>query len=136
MTARIFFPLFLALSLSSCFRSARDTGNITGRWPGKPFDRFVSEYGPADGGYPLSGGDTAYLWNSGGLPAGVPDYAVARMYGDYSYKQFPGAGNINLWCEVRIVVGKNGAIKHFDIMRDTQGARTGSRCREVLGKPK
>ena len=69
---------------------------------------------------------------SGTATMDAPDYAISRLYGDYSYKKFPGAGNINLMCEVQILVGEDGIIGGFNIMRDTMGARIDSRCREVL----
>jgi hypothetical protein len=134
MKINIFFLILLSLALSACFRGQRVRNKLNDRWAGAAFDRFVLKYGPPESDYPLSNGDTAYLWNSDAPAASTPAYAVARSYGDYSYAQFPGGGNINLLCEVQIVVGKDGIIKEFNVMRDTMGTRENSRCREVLGE--
>lgn len=125
--------LFLSsFTLSACFGGRLNSERYSNRWTGTAFDRFVAKYGPAASEYLLNNGDTAHLWNSGPSSISAPDYAISRIYGDYSYKEFGGAGNINLLCEVQIVVGKDGMIKQFNIMRDTPGTRIGSRCREVF----
>lgn len=121
-----------ALLFSAC-AGHRAVGDEYGElWIGKPLESFVSRYGKPASEDRLAGGRTAYLWNSGTATLDAPDYAVSRLYGDYSYKRFPGAGNINLMCEVRLVTGPDGIVREFNIMRDTPGARIGSRCREVL----
>ena len=127
--------LFLSfLALSACVHKRDIRHELEDRWVGKAFDSFVSRYGEPHNEYLLSGGDTAYLWNPGTGTMDAPDYAISRLYGDYSYKKFPGAGNINLMCEVQIVVDEDGIIGAFTVMRDTMGTRIDSRCREVLGR--
>ena len=132
MQRTILVLFLLPLSLSACSGVRRDSERYSARWTGTDFDKFVSQYGPAASDYVLDNGKTAYLWNSGPSSVSAPDYAISRIYGDYSYKEFGGAGNINLLCEVQLVVGRDGVIEQFNIMRDTPGARIGSRCREVF----
>lgn len=128
------FLMLLSAAMSACAGNRPVREMLRERWVGERLDRFTAEYGEPQSEYTLDNGDTAYLWNSGSGVRQAPDYAVSRLYGDYSHKQFPGAGNINLLCEARIVAGGDGVIREFDVMRDTPGARIGSRCREVFGK--
>ena len=132
MKSNITFLILLSLALSACAGGRRLQDKLSDRWTGAAFDHFVLKYGPPESDSPLDNGDTAHLWNSGTPAAGTPAYAIGRSYGDYSYAQFPGRGNINLLCEVQIVAGKDGIIKQFNIMRDTAGTRGSSRCREVF----
>ncbi len=124
----------LSLAFSACSAGRGGQNQINDSWAGMPFDDFVLRYGSPQSKYALSNGDVAYLWDSGASSIGMPSHANTQNSGDHALPQYSGSGNVDVFCEVQIITGKEGIIKQINIMRDTMGTRTTSRCREVIKK--
>jgi hypothetical protein len=130
--------LCLLIALPGCTSTEQANSALHARYIGTPSDDFFIQHGPPIAEHRLNDGRMMYLWTSGRSTVHLPGTTTGTItsIGNTAWWNgivTPGT-DINIECQVRIIVGTSGKIVQILSHRDSIGWWEMSHCHEVFGK--
>jgi hypothetical protein len=118
---------------------AQAMADINAEFKGKPASIFFLDFGSAADSKPDSSGGRVYRWLSIEPDMGEPHTTLfSSPEGPYGFadSSAPNGDMMAGYCEVRVFADRADRIRHIDLMYDSPGKYSGSRCAEIFGEPK
>lgn len=124
------------LALGACATTRDANEAMSRRFVGAPVDSFFLSYGPPAASHRLNDGRQMYLWAESPQTLHLPGYTNTQVnvVGNTAWVTgwtSPGS-TVEMQCQVRIVVNRQGRIERILSHSDTTGWWQLSRCAEIF----
>lgn len=130
---RILAVSLAALLLSACTTTEQANTALATRFAGQTADSFFLRYGPPTSSYRMNDGRMMYLWVERQRNFSTPSTSTVNVIGNTAFVNTTPGSNIEVQCQVRLVVNQAGVIDQIIAHSDSIGVWQMSRCNEVFG---
>ncbi|MBU0584023.1 MAG: hypothetical protein KKB66_16015 [Alphaproteobacteria bacterium] len=130
---RILTVAFVALMLSACTTTEQANTALASRFKGQTADSFFLRFGPPVTSYDMDDGRRMFVWAEKQKNFSTPSTSTVNVIGNTAFVNTTPGSNVEVQCQVRLVVNKSGVIEEILAQSDSIGVWQMSRCNEVFG---
>lgn len=124
----------ICFAMLGCATTQQVANRLGNQYIGQNFDEFVVKNGAPFNSYKLSSGDIVHQWSAGRASLPMPGSSTTSYYGNQAHTTHQPGGNMDLVCDIQFQVTPGNIVKSINILQDSFGAWSNSRCDEVLRK--
>lgn len=126
--------IIISLVISGCATTQQVANRLGNQYIGKNFDEFVVKNGAPFNSYKLSSGDTVQQWSASRASMPMPGTSTTNYTGNQAHTIHQPGGNMDLVCDIQFRISPDNIVKEINILQDSFGVWSNSRCDEVLRK--